>query len=62
MLNEILNIDCIVGMRKYVKDSSVDLIVTDPPYLTAYKTNHRKSPHRFDKEILNDRLRGGEIS
>lgn len=62
MLNEIFNEDCVAGMRKHVKDSSVDLIVTDPPYLTAYKTNHRKTAHRFDKEILNDRPRGGETA
>lgn len=59
MLNEVLNMDCIKGMREKVADSSVGLIVTDPPYLTAYKTNHRKTPNRFSKEILNDRVRGG---
>lgn len=26
------NIDCIEGSRKYLKDNSVDLIITDPPY------------------------------
>ena len=62
MLNEIFNEDWVAGMRKHVKDSSVDLIVTAPPYLTAYKTNYRKTAHRFDKEILNDRPRGGENS
>lgn len=60
MLNEVLNMDCIKGIREKVADSSVDLIVTDPPYLTTYKTNHRKTPNRFSKEILNDRVRGGQ--
>ncbi|GIV29161.1 MAG: hypothetical protein KatS3mg028_0227 [Bacteroidia bacterium] len=26
------NIDCIEGARKYLKDNSIDLIITDPPY------------------------------
>lgn len=26
------NIDCIEGAKKYLKDNSVDLIITDPPY------------------------------
>lgn len=25
-------VDCITGMKKYIKDESVDLIVADPPY------------------------------
>lgn len=62
MLNEVLNMDCIKGIREKVADSSVDLIVTDPPYLTTYKTNRRKTPNRFSKEILNDRVRGGNSS
>ena len=41
MVNKIFNEDCINGMR-WMKDSSVDLIVTDPPYLINDKTNHRK--------------------
>ena len=33
----------------------VDLIVTDPPYLMNYKTNHRKNKnHDFCKQIIND--------
>ncbi len=26
------NIDCIEGAKKYLKDNSIDLIITDPPY------------------------------
>lgn len=35
--------------------NSIDLIVTDPPYLVEYKTNRRKNKsHRFCKTIKND--------
>ena len=53
-LNKIYNADCLEGM-KHIPDGSVDLIVTDPPYLMNYKTKHRKDKtHRFNKVILND--------
>ena len=53
-LNKIYNDDCLEGMKK-IKDNSIDLIVTDPPYLVNYKTNRRKNKeHRFTKTILND--------
>lgn len=46
--------DCLEIM-KLIPDESIDLILTDPPYLINYKTNHRKDKkHRFCKEILND--------
>ena len=36
-------------------DKSIDMIVTDPPYLISYKTNYRKNKvHDFCSEILND--------
>ena len=42
------------GMKR-IPDGSVDLIVTDPPYLINYKTGHRKDKaHRFNDVILND--------
>ena len=41
MINRIFNEDCINGMQ-WMADSSVDLIVTDPPYLIDYRTNRRK--------------------
>lgn len=38
-----------------IDDESVDLIVTDPPYLIKYKTNHRKDKgHKFNQTIKND--------
>lgn len=40
---------------KNIPDKSIDLVVTDPPYLIKYKTNARKDKnHRFCSEILND--------
>ena len=53
-LNRIYNGDCIEGMEN-MPSESVDLIVTDPPYLISYKTNYRKDKsHKFGKEIAND--------
>lgn len=46
--------DCLEILRRFPKES-VDLIVTDPPYLISYKTNHRKDKnHDFCKPIKND--------
>jgi site-specific DNA-methyltransferase (adenine-specific) len=40
---------------KQIPANSIDLIVTDPPYLISYKTNHRKDKdHEFTSEIAND--------
>lgn len=48
------NEDCILGMKN-IESESVDLVVTDPPYLVNYKTGRRKDKtHRFSKVILND--------
>lgn len=53
-LNTIYNEDCLEGMKR-IPDESVDLVVTDPPYLINYQTNYRKDKeHRFNKVILND--------
>lgn len=46
--------DCLEIMKD-IPDNSIDLIVTDPPYLIKYKTNRRKNKsHDFCSEILND--------
>ena len=51
---KLLQGDCL-ELMKDVEDKSIDLIVTDPPYLMNYKTNHRKDKsHDFCKPILND--------
>lgn len=53
-LDVIYNQDCIEGMKK-IPDESIDLIVTDPPYLMNYKTKHRKDKHhKFCSEIEGD--------
>ena len=53
-LNKIYNEDCLEGMKR-IPDNSVDLVVTDPPYLIRYKTGHRKNKeHKFCHEIMND--------
>ena len=50
-LNKIYNEDCLEGMKR-IPDNSIDLIVTDPPYLINY-SRHVKG-HRFENKILND--------
>ena len=40
---------------KNIEDCSIDLVVTDPPYLINYKTNYRKNKsHKFCNEIKID--------
>ncbi|WP_419877713.1 DNA-methyltransferase [Brevibacillus centrosporus] len=53
----IYNMDCIEGAKQLIKDDSVDLIVTDPPYNLGFggtKLTKTKKP-RFNI-IANDRL------
>lgn len=53
-LNIIYNEDCLEGMKR-IPNGSVDMVVTDPPYLIRYKTGHRKDKsHKFCHEIAND--------
>lgn len=53
-INTIILGDC-CKILEQMKDSSIDLIVTDPPYLINYRSNHRKDKnHRFCKPIEND--------
>lgn len=44
----------VIDFMKKMPDSCIDLIVTDPPYLINYKSNHRKEKHRFSEVIQND--------
>jgi len=37
-LNKIYNMDCLEGMKQ-IKDNSIPLIITDPPYNINYKSN-----------------------
>ena len=42
-------------ISKNIEDETVDLIVTDPPYLINYKTNYRKNKqHKFCSSIKGD--------
>ena len=46
--------DCLEIMKE-IPSESIDLIVTDPPYLIKYKSNYRKNKnHDFCSKILND--------
>lgn len=48
--------NCLSEMDRMIADGvTVDLIVTDPPYLVEYKTGWRKTKgHRFSSPILGD--------
>ena len=41
-----------INIVKYIPDNSVDLIITDPPYLKSYSTGHRKNIKRSTTKIL----------
>lgn len=51
-INTIYLGDCI-ELFKSIDDESVDLVLTDPPYLKDYQSNHRKKTPKLDK-IDND--------
>lgn len=65
MIQDLIHADCLEYMSK-MDDESIDLIVTDPPYLMDYKTNRRvvkvdkydanqeKKVHKFEKAIEGD--------
>ena len=48
---ELWNGDCL-ELMKNIPDGSVDLVLTDPPYGMAFKSNHRKEKYN---EIQNDK-------
>jgi len=39
MKNEIYNGECVNVMQQYIKDNSIDLIITDPPYGVGFKND-----------------------
>ena len=45
------NEDCITGAKKYIKDDSVDLIITDPPYGIKGESLH-KHYNRDENKVL----------
>ncbi len=54
MIQELIHGDCLEHMTK-MKDKSIDLIVSDPPYLQNYKTGRRKDKsHKFCTTIAGD--------
>ena len=57
MSNAIIDLrqgDCLEIMKD-IPDNSIDLVLTDPPYLMNYKTNYRKDKtHKFCKTINGD--------
>lgn len=50
--NKILNCDCLDGF-KLIKDESIDLIISDPPYGVNYVNNYTLDKH---KKIENDNI------
>lgn len=53
-INNIYNCD-VLELTQNIEDETVDLIVTDPPYLIDYKSNWRQDKtHKFSKTIQND--------
>jgi len=63
-INTILNEDCVKGMRKELQNESVDLVLTDPPYVISRPSQlgtmpDRKNPRtgtdfgQWDKEFNN---------
>lgn len=52
--NVIYNKDCIEGIKD-LSNNSIDIVVTDPPYLIDYKTGFRNNKeHKFCSTIQND--------
>ena len=49
---ELLHGDCL-ELMKNIPDKSIDMVLTDPPYLINYKTGFRKN-HKFCSCIQND--------
>lgn len=64
----IANVDCITVMDQ-MGHGSVDLVVTDPPYLMGYQTNHRQTKNAskgsreslLQKKIKNDSGASGKV-
>lgn len=59
-LNRIYQHDTIKAMKK-IPDASIDLTVTDPPYLMNYRSNRRVKQEKFDY-IQNDKNANEMIS
>ena len=53
-INQIYLGDCLEVMKQ-IDDKSIDLILTDPPYLKNYSTGYKKNILRKSTKILNDK-------
>lgn len=51
--NQIICGDC-TTVIKTIENESIDLIITDPPYLMNYRTNHRTKEHEYHQPIAGD--------
>ena len=47
------------GFADIRERESIDLIITDPPYLMEYSSGWRDKNHKFSKQILNDNISQG---
>ncbi len=47
-VNKIYNMDCLKGLKK-LKDNSVDLVLTDPPYFNIMIRDHKGNKYGWDK-------------
>ncbi|MCM1532387.1 MAG: site-specific DNA-methyltransferase [Ruminococcus flavefaciens] len=54
--NRVYNFDCLCGIREMIEQGLlVDCVITDPPYLTGYKSQRRKNKaDKFCKAIQGD--------
>ncbi len=50
-LYRLYSTDCIKGAQKYIKDDSVDLIITDPPY-GIQADQHHQHYHRDEENVI----------
>lgn len=50
-VNKIYNMDCIEGMKKIIKENSIDLVITDPPFAIDFKAK-RNNYNRTQSRVL----------
>lgn len=49
--DKIYNMDCVVGMKDYIPSSSIDLVITDPPFAIDFKAK-RSNYNRTQSRVL----------
>ena len=50
-INKIYNMDCVEGMKKIIKDNTIDLVITDPPFAIDFKAK-RENYNRTQTRVL----------